>query len=158
MSEHSTSAKYFLIAVVALAVAVAIYVAIQHRRAHPEHAAKPQMTATEQNYLSKIQVTNPSVSAASNFLGATVYYLDGEIDNHGSGNVRALDLSLSFMDPFGEVLSRRVEHVITTANPPLQAGASVPLHLTFEHVPGAWNQAPPVISPVYIQLENAKSR
>lgn len=158
MSEHSTSAKYFLVAVVALAIVVAVYVAIQHRRAHPAPVARAQMTPAEQNYLPKIQVANPSVSAASNFLGSTIYYLDGEVNNRGSGAVRALDLSLTFMDPFGEVLSRRVEHVITNANPPLGPGASEPLHLTFEHVPDAWNQAPPVIAAVYIQLENSKGR
>lgn len=156
MSEHSTSARTFLISAAVLAIVVAVFVAVQHRRAHPAPAARAQMTLSEQSYLSKIQVANPSVSAASNFLGATVYYLDGELDNRGSNTVRALDLSLSFMDPFGEVLTRRIEHVITTANPPLRAGTSLPLHLTFEHVPAAWNQAPPAITPVYIQLESPK--
>ncbi|MGH9342719.1 MAG: hypothetical protein ACRD19_03015, partial [Terriglobia bacterium] len=95
---------------------------------------------------------DPSVSAASNFLGDTVYYLDGELTNHGSQTVRQADLSLSFMDPFGEVVSRRVEHAITRESPPLKPGASLHLHLIFEHVPDTWNQGPPVIAPIYVEI------
>lgn len=153
MAEHSTSAKYFIIALVALAIAVSIYVVVQHRRAQPRAMVEQPMTPAEKDYLSKIQVTNPSVSAANNFLGATIYYLDGEVANRGSKTVRELDLSLTFMDPFGEVLSRRTEHVMTRGNPPLKPGASAPLHLTFEHVPDGWNQASPAITPTYVKTE-----
>lgn len=152
MAEHSTSAKYFVIALVALAIVVSIYVVVQHRRAQPAAAAERPMTPAEKGYLSEVQVKNPSVSAASNFLGDTVYYLDGELINQGSQTLRQADLSLSFMDPFGEVVSRQVEHVITRASPALKPGASLHLHLIFEHVPDAWNQGPPVITPTYVSL------
>lgn len=151
MAEHSTSAKYFIIALVALAIAVSIYVVVQHRRAQPPATVEQPMTPAEKDYLSQIQVTNPSVSAASNFLGATIYYLDGEVANRGSETVREIDLSLTFMDPFGEVLSRRTEHVMTRSSPPLKPGASMQLHLTFEHVPDGWNQGPPAITPTYVK-------
>ncbi|MGH9402762.1 MAG: hypothetical protein ACRD2P_11715 [Terriglobia bacterium] len=152
MAEHSTSARYFVSALVALAIVVSIYVVVQHRRAQPPVTAQRPMTPVEKGYLSEIQVKDPAVSAASNFLGDTVYYLDGEIINQGSQTAREVDLALSFMDPFGEVVSRRVEHVITRAGAPLKPAASLHLHLIFEHVPDAWNQGPPVITPTYVSL------
>lgn len=152
MNERGIATKYVLVAVAAVAIVVAVFVAVQHRRAQPKPLAEAPMTAAEKAYASNIQIVNPAVSAASNFLGANVYYLDGEIANRGPKDVRALDLTLTFMDPFGEVLSRRTEHVVVSAGPPLKAGASIPLHLIFEHVPDAWNQAPPVITPSYLKF------
>jgi hypothetical protein len=107
------------------------------------------MTAAENAYLSEIEVTDPKMSTASNFLGDKVYYLDGHLVNKGPRTVRELDLSLSFMDPFGEVVLRRTERPITHQTAPLGPGGAQQLHLIFEQLPDEWNQGPPVITPAY---------
>ncbi|MGH9398197.1 MAG: hypothetical protein ACRD18_15265 [Terriglobia bacterium] len=155
MSEHSTSTKYFVLALVALAIIVGIYVwAEQHhaRRSAAAQQAHAPMTAAEKSYLPEVEVAGPKMSAASNFLGATVYYLDGTLVNKGSQTVRDLDLKLTFMDPFGQVVLLETEHPITRQTAPLKAGSSQALHVIFEHLPAEWNQGPPIITAAYVSF------
>src|SRR5579863_10300370 len=134
MAGHSASTKYFVLSLVALAIAVGIYVFVQHHRAQPQVMAQQAMTTAEKNYLTEIDVVDPRMSAASNFLGDTVYYLDGDLVNKGSQTVREIDLSLSFMDPFGEVVLRETERPVTHQAAPLKPGEKRKLHLSFEHL------------------------
>ena len=152
MAERSTSTKYFVIALVIVAVIVAIYVGVQHHRAQPQMIAQQPMTAAEKNYLTEIDVVNPRMSAATNFLGDTVYYLEGDLVNKGSHTVREVDLSLSFMDPFGEVVLREAELPVTHQTAPLKPGEKRKLHLSFEQLPAEWNEGPPVITMSYISF------
>lgn len=142
------SSKWFIVVVVAIAILVGIYAMLARHRPLPA-AAAPSMTAAERDYLKQIDVTNPRMSVASNFLGDTLYYLDGTLRNQGSQTLRRLDLQLTFLDPFGEVVLRQTEHPVTLKTPPLKASESRTLHFTFEHLPAEWNQGPPVITPVY---------
>ncbi|MGH9357105.1 MAG: hypothetical protein ACRD10_13320, partial [Terriglobia bacterium] len=106
----------------------------------------------EQNYLREVEVTNAKVSEASNFLGSTLYYLDAQLTNKGSKPVRQLDLTLTFMDPFGQVVLRKVVYPITPQTPALKKGAAEPIHFTFDRLPAEWNQGPPVITPTYVSF------
>jgi len=147
-----SSRKWFALSVIVLAIVVAIYVWAQHRHARPAPVAHHPMTAAEKDYLKQIEVLNPKMSAASNFLGDTLYYLEGQLVNKGSHDVRELDLNLTFMDPFGQVVLRETEHPITLKTPPLKAGQTQPLHFTFEHLPAEWNEGPPQITPTYVSF------
>ncbi|MGH9440564.1 MAG: hypothetical protein ACRD22_22550 [Terriglobia bacterium] len=151
MAEGSTSGKWLAVSVVVLAIVVGIYVWIAHRRAHPE-VAHHAMSAAEQSYLHNVEISNAKVSAASNFLGSTLYYLDAQLHNKGTKTVRQLGLTLTFMDPFGQVVLREVVYPITPQTPALKGEAAEPLHLTFEHLPAEWNEGPPVITPTYVSF------
>ncbi|MGH9451689.1 MAG: hypothetical protein ACRD11_14325 [Terriglobia bacterium] len=155
MSEHSTSLKYFATVVVVLAIVVGIYVWTEHHRVQQSaraSSAHALMTPAEKAYLAQIEVTGARMSAARNFLGDTVYYLDGTLVNNGSQTVREMDLKLTFMDPFGEVVLLQTEQPITRQTAPLKPGAKQTLHLIFEHLPAEWNQGPPVISATYVSF------
>ncbi|MDE3178615.1 MAG: hypothetical protein KGM47_03060 [Acidobacteriota bacterium] len=155
MSEHSTSAKYFIVALVAVIIAVSIYVLVEHRRARTAASAAqsaPAMTAEERNYLPELEVTSPKMSAATNFLGDTVYYLDGNLVNKGARTIGAVELKLTFMDPFGEVVLVDTRRPVTPQTTPLKAGETRSLHLIFEHLPAEWNQGPPVIAATYVSF------
>lgn len=108
------------------------------------------MSAAEQAYLKNLQVTNPRMSAASNFLGNTLYYLDGTLANKGQRTVRRVDARLTFLDPFGEVVLRQDESLLNGQSPPLRGNQSRAIHLTFEHLPAEWNQGPPTIELTYV--------
>ncbi|HEX5483925.1 MAG TPA: hypothetical protein VFZ08_14985 [Terriglobia bacterium] len=151
MAEGSSTVKWFVLAAVALAVATAVYVSLQRRQSQSAAEARV-MSPAEKGYLQEIEITGAKMSAASNFLGSSLYYLDGQIVNHGPKDVRQLDLSLTFMDPFGQVVLRRTEHPITLKTAPLKAGQTQRLHIVFEHLPEEWNQGPPVIAPSYVKF------
>src|SRR5579875_35238 len=106
MTVASTSGKWLALSAAVLAVVVGVYVWIAHRSARPEitHHA---MSAAEQNYLHEVGITNAKMSEASNFLGNTLYYLDAKLSNKGPKTIRQLDLALTFMDPFGQVVLRK---------------------------------------------------
>jgi len=110
------------------------------------------MSAAEQNYLREVQIANPKMSAASNFIGNTLYYLDAQVSNKGVKTIRQLDLTLTFMDPFGQVVLRKIVYPVTLQTPALKSGATEPLHFTFEHLPDEWNEGPPVITPTYVSF------
>lgn len=142
-------------ALVALAIIVGIYVWAQHHRVQQSGEAREAhapMTAADKAYLAEVEVTGARMSAARNFLGDTVYYLDGTLVNRGPQTVRELDLKLTFMDPFGQVVLLQMEHPVTRQTAPLKAGAAGTIHLIFEHLPAEWNQGPPVITVTYVSF------
>lgn len=152
MSERSTSAKYFILALALLAIVAGICVTVLHRRAPPSAGAHRPMTPAENNYINEIEATNVEMSEASNFLGDTVYYLDGSLVNKGSRTVREVDLAMNFMDPFGEAVLYKTTHPVTPQVAPLKPGETRPLHLAFEKLPDTWNQGPPVITVSYVSF------
>ncbi|MGH9327221.1 MAG: hypothetical protein ACRD2B_11145 [Terriglobia bacterium] len=144
----SGTSKWFIAVIVAIAIIVGIDVMLTHHRPSPNVTPAP-MTAAEQDYLKQVEVTHPRMSVASNFLGETLYYFDGTLRNQGSWTIRKLGLRLTFLDPFGEVVLRKMEYPITPQTPPLKPGESRALHFTFEHLPAEWNQGPPMITASY---------
>lgn len=153
--EHSRTAKYFVGAVVVLAIIVGVYAWLQQshvERSAAEHEASGEMTGAEQAYRPEVIVAGAKMSAATNFLGDTVYYLDGSLENKGSQTVRQVRLKLAFMDPFGEVVVVESRSPITRQTPPLRGGATQTLHLVFERLPATWNQGPPTINTTFVSF------
>jgi hypothetical protein len=92
------------------------------------------------------------MSAAQNFLGDSVTYLDAQVRNEGTKTVRRLDLDLTFVDMLSQVILRERAHPVSERTPPLKPGESRAFRITFEHIPVEWNQAAPTMTPVYVQF------
>ena len=133
---------------VALVLVVVAIVALLLRR-HPKAAIAPDP------YAANLTLSDLKMSAAENFVGSTVTYLDGTITNIGSKTVPHATVQVVFKDEMGQ-LTQRDEvplHVLETAGPypdavdlsvsPLAPGQSKPFRLTFEHVSASWNQQYP---------------
>lgn len=103
------------------------------------------MREEERAYLSQIEITDAKVSAVENFLGDMVIYLDANITNRGSRPVRQVELEVSFLDPWGQVVLLEKGWPVSRRAPPLAAGETHPFQLAFENMPVEWNQAPPKI-------------
>jgi hypothetical protein len=129
--------------IVAVVLGAAVWVA--HDRATNAEST-PAMTAAERAYCSQIQIANPRMSVATNFMGDTLYYLDADATNKGSKTIRRLELQMEFLDPFRQVVLRDTQNVISAADRPLEPGKTRHLHITFEHLPAEWNQGPPDIT------------
>jgi hypothetical protein len=75
------------------------------------------------------------------------------ISNDGVRNIRGLDVTLEFRDPFNQVILRDTEHLIPVSAQPLAGGARRDFQITFEHVPSEWNQQYPAIQVIGLILE-----
>ena len=133
---------------VALVLVVVGIVALLMRR-HPKAAIAPDP------YAANLTLSDLKMSAAENFVGSTVTYVDGTITNIGSKTVPHATVEVVFKDEMGQLAQREEVplHVLKTAGPypdavdlsvsPLAPGQSKPFRLTFEHVSANWNQQYP---------------
>jgi hypothetical protein len=86
------------------------------------------------------------MSAAENFLGHTVIYLDGQVSNRGNRAIRGLGIRMEFVDMLNQVVLRERAHPLNPRAPPLKPGETRAFRVTFEHLPLEWNQAAPTIA------------
>lgn len=112
--------------------------------------ARVPMSAEARAYLHEFAVSDARMSAADTPLGTAVTYLDARIANTGSQTVRELDLRLEFVDLAGQNILRQTAHPVTRQTAALKPGEVRDLHVTFDHMPAEWNQAPPAFTPVYV--------
>ena len=109
-------------------------------------------------YIAKLKFSNPKMSAAENFIGATVTYIDGDITNTGDKTVTRVMLEVNFEDSMGQLAQREelplrvvrtngayLEPVDMTAAP-LGPGQTEPFRLTFDGISAQWNHQYPDIS------------
>jgi len=106
-------------------------------------------------YAADVKFSDLKVSAAQNFVGATVSYLDGEVTNAGDKTVIHALVQVTFKDDMGQTVQREQipVHVLQTGGPydeavdlslaPLAPGQTKPFRLTFESISSQWNHAYP---------------
>jgi hypothetical protein len=124
-----------------------------HSHGAPQFSASAIPTEEQKAYFRLLEFTDLHMSAAQNFLGDNVTYLDAQVRNAGTKAVRRLDLDLTFVDMLSQVILRERARPVSARTPPLKPGESRAFRVTFEHIPADWNQAPPTITPVYVQFE-----
>jgi hypothetical protein len=153
--DKGISTLYTILIVGAAMLAfTAVIVLLWHSHGASELSADAGMIPTEEQkaYFPQLEFTDVHMSAAENFLGATVTYLDARVTNKGTKAVRRLDLDLTFVDTLNQVVLRERAHPVTRRTPPLKPGEGRAFRVTFEHMPADWNQAGPAIAPVYLQF------
>jgi hypothetical protein len=107
-------------------------------------------------YAASLKLSDLKMSAAENFVGATVSYLDGTVTNTGDRTVTHATVTVTFKDSMGQVAQREDDvplHVLKTSGPypdlvdlsasPLGPGQSKPFRLTFERISEQWNHEYP---------------
>ncbi len=155
-NDHGISSLIIILIVsVVLAGLVAVFVLQQHRavsRPASAGAARPALSAEQKAYLASLVFGDFHMSAASNFLGDTVTYLDGSVTNKGAKLVRRLDVELNFVDTLNQVVLRETAHPLADRATPLQPGETHAFRVTFDHMPADWNQAPPTAKAVYVEF------
>jgi hypothetical protein len=147
-TEKETSAvRPILIGIVLLGVVVAI-LALILRSEQPKPAAPPA-------YAVNLKFLNLQTSAAQNFVGATVSYLDGTVSNTGDKTVSHAVVQITFKDDMGQTAQREevpirvlrtggaYDEAVDLSVSPLAPGQSKPFRLTFENISKQWNHAYP---------------
>jgi hypothetical protein len=145
--EQSSSTPIIVLAVVVV-FALAGIVALLLR-------SKPQTAAGPPPYAANLKLSDFKMSAAENFVGATVSYIDGTVTNAGSQTVTHVALEIVFKDEMGQLAQREdVALKVLKSNgaypepvdlnvSPLGPGQSQPFRLTFESISAQWNHQYP---------------
>jgi len=141
-----------LIIVVAVAAVIAVMLAIAFLLREP-----PKPIKTISPYAANLKFSDFKMSAAENFIGATVSYIDGTVTNAGDKTVTHLVVEVVFKDEIGQ-LAQREElplRVLKTSGPypeavdlsvsPLAPGQTQSFRLTFDSISAQWNRQYPEI-------------
>jgi hypothetical protein len=116
----------------------------------PPKAAKPASP-----YIANLKLSDFKMSAAENFIGATVSYVDGTITNTGDKTVTHVMVEVVFKDSMGQLAQREeVPLRVIRANgaysepvdlsvTPLAPGQTQPFRLTFDSISAQWNHEYP---------------
>ena len=147
---RSTGLLILLVALV-LGIVLGAAVWLAHTRS-PRSQPLVALTAEERAYLQHIVISDARVSAATNFLGDMVTYVDAKMTNTGTKPVRELDIRLEFSDMLNQTVLRETAHPLTPRMPPLTPGETRAFRSTLERMPAEWNQAPPTITPVALHF------
>jgi hypothetical protein len=73
-------------------------------------------------YVSQLQISNAKVSAAENYVGGTVTYLDADITNTGDKTLVGADMNLVFKNTMNEIVQKE----------------TLPLHVLVENQMGGY--------------------
>jgi hypothetical protein len=144
---EESSLRPVLIGVFIVAVVVTVLVLILRAQQKPPAQPPP--------YAANLKFSELKASAAQNFVGATVSYLDGSVTNAGDQTVIHAIVRVTFKDDMGQMAQREELplRVLRTGGPydeavdlnlsPLAPGQSKPFRLTFESISAQWNHAYP---------------
>jgi Protein of unknown function (DUF2393) len=139
---------------IAIAVAVVIVIAVVAAfllRTPPKGASGPPP------YAANLKLSDFKMSAAENFVGATVSYVDGTVTNTGDKTITHVMVDVNFKDDMGQTVQREEIplQVLKTTGPypeavdfrvlPLAPGQSQTFRLTFEGISAQWNHQYPDI-------------
>jgi len=106
-------------------------------------------------YAVNIRFSDLKMSAAENFVGSTVTYLDGTVTNTADQTVTRAVVRVNFKDSLGQIVqaddvplrilqtSGPYPEAVDLAIAPLAPAQSKPFRLTFEHVTADWNHEYP---------------
>jgi len=148
-SDDGSGKRMLLIAGVAMAILLgAVFLVF---RGEPKKAGGPPP------YAANLRLSDFKMSAAENFVGATVSYVDGTVTNTGSQSVTHAEVDVQFKDDLGQVVQQETVplKVLQTRGPypeavdlrsaPLRPGQSQTFRLTFESISSQWNRQYPEI-------------
>jgi len=122
-------------------------------------------SAAPHPYAANLKISDLKMSAAENFVGATVTYLDGMVTNTGDKIVTHVAVHVVFKDSLGQIAQTEDVplHVLQPGGPyldavdlstsPLAPGQSKPFRLTFEHVTEEWNHEFPELRVMDVSLK-----
>jgi hypothetical protein len=139
-----------LIIVIAVSAVIAVMLAMAFLLREAPPAAK-----TPPPYTASLKFSDPKMSAAENFIGATVSYVDGAITNSGDKTVTHVVVEVVFKDGIGQLAQREEVplRVLKTSGPypeavdlsaaPLAPGQTQPFRLAFDSISAQWNRQYP---------------
>jgi len=148
VAEERDSSRVIIVSAVVVVIAIALGAAFLLRET--PKAAKPVSP-----YLASVKLSDFKMSAAENFVGATVSYLDGTVTNASDKTVTHVVVEVVFKDEMGQLAQREELPLRVVRNngaytepvdlnvAPLAPGKSEPFRLTFDSISAQWNRQYP---------------
>jgi uncharacterized protein DUF2393 len=158
VAEEPDSSRRTIAIAVAVVIAIAVIFAFL-LRSQPKAASGPPP------YAASLKLSDFKMSAAENFVGATVSYVDGTVANTGNKTVTHVIVEVLFKDDLGQLAQREdiPMQVLKTTGPypeavdfslsPLAPGQSKTFRLTFESISAQWNHQYPDIQVTDVVLK-----
>lgn len=116
------------------------YLYIQYAGKQAE--AEP-LTPEAKAYTRNLKLADVEMKATQSYLGQEVVEILGRITNVGERDVRQVELTCIFYDPYGQVVRRLRVPIVKAAAGGLKVGEEKPFRLPFDDIPGSWNQTMP---------------
>lgn len=150
-AEGRDSSRLIIVIAISVVVGIAVTAAMLLRSSEPKAVSGPP------SYAANLNLSDFKMSAAENFVGATVSYVDGTITNSGNKTITHITVQVNFKDDMGQLAQREniPMQVLKTSGPypeavdfslsPLAPGQSKPFRLTFESISAQWNHQVPEI-------------
>lgn len=116
-------------------------------------------------YAAQVVLSDPKISQAQNFVGATVTYLDGAVANNGDKTVTAAEVEAVFKNSLAETVQQETQplKILRTTGPypealdlsfaPLPPHQQAQFRLIFEHISADWNQQTPALRIVSLRTK-----
>jgi Protein of unknown function (DUF2393) len=142
-----------VIIAVAVTVVIGLMLTVAFLLRQPPRQVKPPSP-----YIANLKLSDSKMSAAENFIGATVSYIDGKITNTGDKTVTHVMVQVNFEDSMGQVAQREdlplrviksngaYEEPVDLNSSPLGPGQSATFRLTFDSISAQWNHQYPDIT------------
>lgn len=141
----------------ALGVAVALLAAIVGAaffvsKRSPAPAPPAAEVSPLHPYAAQLRFSEPQMSTAQNFVGATVTYLEVKVANTGDRKVSGATVESVFRNSLGEVVQKESQPLLyiharkpytdtsDLRSNPLKPGETREFRLTFDHVSADWNR------------------
>jgi hypothetical protein len=151
VTKERDSSRLIIMAAVAGVIAIMLGIAFLLRE-------PPKTAKTISPYAANIKLSDFKMSAAENFVGSTVSYIDGTVTNSGNKTLTHLVVDVVFKDEVGQLAQDEPDvplRVMRTSGPypeavdltvaPLGPGQSQPFRLTFDRISAQWNHQYPEI-------------
>lgn len=148
-----------LVGLVAVVVVIGVIVLLTR--------SKPAVAPQNDPYASKLQLSDLKLSAAENYVGGTVTYLDLNITNAGDKSLVGAQMKAVFKNTMGQVVQTETLplHVLTQnkmggyddllelSRAPIGPGQTKTVRMTLEHLSADWDQQYPEMQLVDLQLK-----
>lgn len=128
---------------------------------------KSQVGAQPNPYAKNLKLSDIKLSAAENYMGGTVTYLDFNITNTGDETLAGADVKAEFKDTMGQIVQKEtlplhvlVENqlagypdLIDMSRAPIGPGQSKTVRITLEHISDSWDQSYPQMELLNLRLK-----
>ncbi len=145
-----------------IVVAVVALLVIFGRSPQPTNQEAPQPA-----YASNLSLSDLKLSAAENFVGATVSYLDGKITNTGDKTLVGCRVEAIFRNSMGQIVDKQAQplmilhtrtgfgyqDLMPLATAPLAPNQTRDFRLTFEHISADWDHGYPEMRVLSVDLK-----
>jgi hypothetical protein len=128
---------------------------------------KSQDGAGSNPYADKLKISDVKLSAAENYMGGTVTYLDFNVTNTGDKALVGADVHAEFKNTLGEIVQKEtlplhvlVENqlagypdLVDMSRAPIGLGQTKPVRITLEHISDDWDRSYPALQLVDLKLK-----